>query len=435
MLNAVEIIGKKRDGKELSAREISYFIKAFLAGEIADYQVTALLMAIYLNGFTDAETQSLTEEMLFSGETIDFSFLNKATVDKHSTGGVGDKTSLVIAPIAAAAGLCVPMISGRALGHTGGTLDKLESIPGYRVNLSLEEFKLVIEKVGASIIGQTEKIAPADRKIYSLRDVTATVDSIPLITASIMSKKLAEGLDCLLLDVKCGNGAFMRTLEDAQKLAQSMVNVGNRMKRRTAAFITTMEQPLGWSVGNSLEVMEAIETLKGQNTNDFYELCIELSGMMIYLGNITSSIEEGKALAGQLINSGAALEKFRQMVIAQGGNAKVIEDFSLLPQAKFNVKVLAPKQGYVREIDTLAIGQTAMKLGAGRHKVDSIIDHGVGLRVEAKIGTYLEVNQPLATIYYSDSNLLAEAQMQILNAYKIDLEKPMSPTLIKEVIK
>lgn len=434
MLNTVEIIRKKRDGKELSAKEISYFIKTFLTGEIADYQMTALLMAIYLNGFTDAETQSLTEEMLFSGETIDFSFLNKSTIDKHSTGGVGDKTSLVIAPIAAAAGLCVPMISGRALGHTGGTLDKLESIPGYRVNLSLEEFKLVIEKVGVSIIGQTEKIAPADRKIYSLRDVTATVESIPLITASIMSKKLAEGLDCLLLDVKCGNGAFMRTLEDARKLAQSMVNVGNRMKRRTAAFITTMEQPLGWSVGNSLEVMESIETLKGQNTNDFYDLCIELSAMMIYLGKVTSSIEEGRNLAKDLINSGAALEKFRQMVDSQGGNSKVIDDFSLLPQAKFNVKVLSPKQGYVTEINTLAIGQAAMNLGAGRQKVDSVIDHGVGLRIEAKIGTYLEVNQPLATIYYSNDSLVAETKEQILNAYKIGQEKPLTPVLIKEVI-
>jgi len=434
MLNTLEIIKKKRDGEELSAEEISYFIKGFLGEEIADYQMAALLMAIYCKGFSDQETQALTEEMLFSGEVIDFSYLPQMKIDKHSTGGVGDKTSLVIAPIVAAAGLIVPMISGRALGHTGGTLDKLESIPGYRTNLSLTEFRKVVETVGTAIIGQTKEIAPADKQIYSLRDVTATVDSIPLITASIMSKKLAEGLDCLLLDVKCGNGAFMRTLDDARNLAQAMVNVGNRMKKRTAAFITSMDQPLGWAVGNSLEVMEAIETLKDLGGTDFRGLCIELSAMMLYLGKVVKDMEEGQILVRKLISSGSALEKFRQMVEVQGGDPKVVDDFSLLPQARLKTEVLAPSNGYITAIDTLGVGHAAMHLGAGRRRIDSEIDYSVGLQINAKLGDYVEKGQSLCTIFYNDENFLSMTQKRLEATYQIGDEKPPLSVLVKEVI-
>lgn len=434
MLNTLEIIKKKRDGEELSAEEISYFIKGFLSEEIADYQMAALLMAIYCKGFNDQETQALTEEMLFSGEVIDFSYLPQMKIDKHSTGGVGDKTSLVVAPIAAAAGLVVPMISGRALGHTGGTLDKLESIPGYKTNLSLTEFRKVVEDIGTAIIGQTKEIAPADKQIYSLRDVTATVDSIPLITASIMSKKLAEGLDCLLLDVKCGNGAFMRNIDDARKLARAMVNVGNRMKKRTAAFITSMDQPLGWAIGNSLEVMEAIETLKDLGGNDFRGLCIELAAMMLYLGKVVVDMEEGQILVRKLISSGIALEKFRQMIEAQGGDPNVIDDFSLLPQAKLKTEVLAQTQGYITAIDTLGVGHAAMHLGAGRRRIDSEIDYSVGLQINAKIGDYVEKGESLCTIYYNDENFLAMTQKRLEKAYQIGKEKPPLSVLVKEIV-
>jgi pyrimidine-nucleoside phosphorylase len=434
MLNTLDIIKKKRDGEELSTEEISYFIKGFLGEEIADYQMAAFLMAVFCRGFNAKETQALTEEMLYSGEVIDFSYLSPMKVDKHSTGGVGDKTSLVIAPIVAAAGLIVPMISGRALGHTGGTLDKLESIPGYNTRLSLTEFHKVIEQIGVAIIGQTKEIAPADKQIYSLRDVTATVDSIPLITASIMSKKLAEGLDCLLLDVKCGNGAFMRTIDDARNLAQAMVNVGKRMKKQTAAFITTMDQPLGWAVGNSLEVMEAIETLKGSGGIDFRDLCIELSAMMLYLGKIVSNLEEGKVLVKKQIDSGNALEKFRQMIEAQGGNSKVVDDFSLLPQSKFKSEVLSSANGYIKAIDTLGIGNAAMHLGAGRKRVDSEIDYSVGLQINAKIGDYVKKGQVISTIYYNDENLLTATQKRLEQAYQIGEEAPPTSILIKEIV-
>lgn len=434
MLNTLEIIKKKRDGGELSPEEISYFIKGFLGEEIADYQMTAFLMAVYCKGFNDKETQALTEEMLYSGQVIDFSYLSPMKVDKHSTGGVGDKTSLVIAPIVAAAGLVVPMISGRALGHTGGTLDKLESIPGYNTRLSLAEFHKVIKEIGVAIIGQTKEIAPADKRIYSLRDVTATVDSIPLITASIMSKKLAEGLDCLLLDVKCGNGAFMQTIEDARSLAQAMVNVGKRMKKRTAAFITTMDQPLGWAVGNSLEVMEAIETLKDLGGSDFRGLCIELSAMMLYLGKVVVDMEEGQALVRKLLSSGIALEKFRHMIEAQGGNPKVVDDFSLLPQSRFKMEVLSPSKGYVIDIDTLGVGNAAMHLGAGRRRIDSEIDYSVGVQINAKIGDYVEKGQSLCTIFYNDENFLAMTRKRLEQAYTVGEEKPLLSVLVKEVI-
>ncbi|MEW6734013.1 MAG: thymidine phosphorylase [Acidobacteriota bacterium] len=430
MLHTVEIIRKKRDGRELSAAEISYFIKGYLNREVADYQMSALLMAIYLRGLNEVETQAFTEEMLYSGEVLDFSYLPQAKIDKHSTGGVGDKTSLVLAPLAAAAGLYVPMISGRGLGHTGGTLDKLESIPGFNAQLSLSDFRKVIEKVGAAIIGQTEEIAPADRRIYALRDVTATVESIPLITASIMSKKLAEGIDCLVLDVKCGNGAFMETAERALALAQSLVKVGKRMHKRITVLITDMNQPLGWAVGNSLEVIESIDTLKGK-PGIFTDLCVELAAAMLHTGGIVTDIDAGKRGAERLIENGSALEKFCEMVTAQGGNAKIIDDYSLLPQASYQKEVLVAQDGYISSIDTHGIGMAAMILGAGRQRLDSQIDYGVGIKINVKLGDYVNKGDLLCTIYYNNAQLLAETEQRLLQAYQISAQQPPLLPLVK----
>lgn len=433
-MNAVEIIRKKRDGGELTDEELAYFIKGYLANNITDYQMAAFLMAAFLQGLTDAETQSLTKEMLYSGDRLDFSYLPEKKVDKHSTGGVGDKTSLVIAPIAAAAGLRVPMISGRALGHTGGTLDKLESIPGYQTNLSEAQFRQIIDTVGVAIIGQTAEIAPADKRIYALRDVTATIEAIPLITASIMSKKLAEGLDALILDVKAGNGAFMKSMAQARILARSMVAVGKLMGKNMAALITEMNQPLGWAVGNSLEVMEAIEVLQGAGGSDLRELCLELAGAMLHLGGVAKDIAEGRTQAANLIASGQALAKFREMVVAQGGNPAVIEDFSLLPQASYRKELTTKQAGYVTSIDTETVGKAAMRLGAGRQNAESVIDYGVGLRVQAKLGDYLAIGQPFCTLYYNDETLLSEAQELLIGAFHLGSEPPFLTKLIREII-
>jgi pyrimidine-nucleoside phosphorylase len=365
---------------------------------------------------------------------LDLSYLPQSKVDKHSTGGVGDKTSLVIAPIVAAAGLRVPMISGRGLGHTGGTLDKLESIPGFNTQLSLVDFRRVLETVGVALIGQTDEIAPVDRRVYSLRDATATVESIPLITASIMSKKLAEGIDSLVLDVKCGNGAFMKTEERARELSRSLVSTGKRMNKRTVALITDMNQPLGWSVGNSLEIVETIETLKGEGGLDFRLLCLELAAAMLHIGGAVTDMVYGREMARQLIDSGAALEKFKQIVEAQGGNAKIIDDRSLLPSAQMQQEVGAPKSGYVTGIDTETIGLAAMHLGAGRRRIDSVIDYGVGLRIRAKLGDYVEAGQPLCTIYYNNEDFLPTTQKRIEQAYEIGEQNSVVGPLVKELI-
>jgi pyrimidine-nucleoside phosphorylase len=430
----IDIISKKRDGKTLSTAELDYIIHAYLREEVADYQMSALLMAIFIQGLDDTETQALTEVMLHSGEILNFSALNNYKVDKHSTGGVGDKTSLVVAPIAAAAGLFVPMISGRALGHAGGTVDKLDSIPGYRTDIPLAEFKEIVFTVGTAIIGQSAEIAPADRKIYALRDVTATINSIPLITASIMSKKLAAGLDGLVLDVKCGNGAFMPNVEKARMLAQSMVTVGQRMQKQVVALITDMEQPLGNMVGNALEVMEAIEVLQGQISNDFSELCYELAAVMLWLGKAAPSRSAGRVLAEKLINNGAALEKFCQMVEAQGGNPRIVDDFQLLPQARERCEIFAPVAGYVTAINTHTIGSCAMALGAGRTKVDDEIDYSVGLQIHAKIGTEVGLGSSLCTVYYNDPEQLAAVKFRLREAYQIETTKVAPPELIKATV-
>src|SRR5581483_193869 len=373
-MRAVDIIEKKRDGKQLTRDEIHFIIRGYTAGEIADYQVSALLMAIFLRGMTDAEAIALTEEMLHSGEVLDLSELGRRRVDKHSTGGVGDKTSLVIAPVVAAAGVMVPMISGRALAHSGGTLDKLDSIRGFRTNLSLAEFRATLARVGVALIGQTKEIAPADRKLYALRDVTATVPCRPLMAASIMSKKMAEGITGLVLDVKVGNGAFMKTEAEARQLAELMIQIARGLGKDCVALLTDMNQPLGRAVGNALEMIEAFDALRGQGPDDFITLCRELSAEMLALGGAVATVDEGRARYDELIATGAALEKMREIITAQSGDPRVLDDYSLLPTARHERAVLARRGGTVQAIDTAAIGRASMLLGAGRLRLDSKID-------------------------------------------------------------
>ena len=378
-VRAIDVIRKKRDGQELSRSEIEYLVHAYTTGEIPDYQVSAWLMAVILRGLTRAETSVLTDAMLHSGDVLDLSEFSAKKVDKHSTGGVGDKTSLVLAPLVAAGGLIVPMISGRGLGHTGGTLDKLESIPGFNVNLSIPEFRSVLKACGCAMIGQTSEIAPADRKLYALRDVTGTVESPYLICASIMSKKLAEGIDALVLDVKTGCGAFMKKDEDAEFLAELMVETGERMGKSVIALITNMDQPLGLCVGNSLEVAEVIEVLRGRGPEDLRELCLELAARMFHLGGAADTVVQGKLLTEQLIASGKALETFRQMVALQGGDTRTIDDPGRLPRANFTQDVTSAKGGYVTSIDCEAVGHVCVILGGGREKKEDTVDPAVGI--------------------------------------------------------
>lgn len=434
-MRAVDIIARKRDGHELTREEINFIIRGYTDGEVADYQMAALLMAIYLRGMTTEETLALTEAMLHSGEVVDFSDLGRPRVDKHSTGGVGDKTSLVIAPVVAAAGVLVPMISGRALAHSGGTLDKLESIPGFRTDLSLAEFRATLKDVGAALIGQTVEIAPADKKLYALRDVTATVACRPLMAASIMSKKMAEGASGLVLDVKTGSGAFLKKEEDATELAKLMISIARGMSRECIVFITDMNQPLGRAVGNSLELIEAFETLKGQGPDDFNTLCCELSAEMLVMGGIAIGTDRGRELYNELITSGAAVEKMRAIVRAQGGDPRVIDNYELLPRSAHQQEVVASQGGYVQAIDTEAIGHASMLLGAGRLRLDTAIDLGVGLTVHAKIGDKVEQGSSLVTIHFSDASRTDETQRDIREAYKIGPEPVEPPTLIKAVLR
>lgn len=434
-MRAVDIIAKKRDGHELTRDEIGFIIRGYTCGDVADYQMAALLMAIYLRGMTIEETLALTEAMLQSGEVVDFSDLKRPRVDKHSTGGVGDKTSLVIAPVVAAAGVLVPMISGRALAHSGGTLDKLESIPGFRTDLSLAEFRATLEEVGAALIGQTAEIAPADKKLYALRDVTATVACRPLMAASIMSKKIAEGASGLVLDVKTGSGAFLKAEEDARELALIMMSIARGMNRECVVLITDMSQPLGRAVGNSNELIEAFETLKGRGPDDFNTLCRELSAEMFILGGATADVKKGRDLYDELIKSGAAVEKMCAIIRAQGGDSRVIDDYGLLPQAAQHQDVIASQTGYVQAIDTEAIGRASMLLGAGRARLETAIDLGVGLTVHAKIGDKVEQDSPLVTIHFNDSARAEEAAEDIHAAYTIGLERTQPPQLIKAVMR
>jgi pyrimidine-nucleoside phosphorylase len=434
-MRAVDVIEKKRDGKALTRGEIRFIIQGYTAGEVADYQMAALLMAIFLRGMSDAEAIALTEEMLHSGEVVDLSDLGRPRVDKHSTGGVGDKTSLVIAPVVAAAGVPVPMISGRALAHSGGTLDKLESIPGFRTNLSLVEFRATLEKIGVALIGQTVEIAPADRKLYALRDVTATVPCRPLMAASIMSKKMAEGISGLVLDVKVGNGAFMKTEAEARDLARLMIQVARGLDKECVALLTDMNQPLGRRVGNALEVIEAFAALRGEGPEDFITLCRELAAEMLVLGRAAFTVDEARARYDELIASGAALAKMREIIVAQAGDPRVLDDTALLPTARHQRRVAARRSGYVQAIDTEAIGRAAMLLGAGRLRLDSRIDPSVGLTIEARIGDYVEENTPLALLHYNHAVLIDEATAVVMQAYEIGAQRTEPPTLIKGVLR
>ncbi|HET7442937.1 MAG TPA: thymidine phosphorylase [Terriglobales bacterium] len=423
-IRAVDVIRKKRDGGELSAAEINYLIAGATNGEVPDYQISAWLMAALLRGLTKAETAALTDAMLHSGEVLDLSAFSAPKVDKHSTGGVGDKTSLVLAPLAAAAGLIVPMISGRGLGHTGGTLDKLESIPGFNVNLPVREFRRVLEKCGCAMIGQTAEIAPADRKLYALRDVTSTVESPYLICASIMSKKLAEGIDALVLDVKTGSGAFMKKREDAVFLAELMVETGQRMGKKTVALITDMDQPLGLQVGNSLEVKEVLEVLRGAGPEDLRQLCLELAAWMIHLGGRTASLAQAKQSAEQLINSGQALEKFRQMITLQGGDAAVVDDPTHLPATKHQLVLLSPQNGYISGIQCEHVGTACVILGGGRERKEDSVDPAVGIVLHKKVGDWAGVGEPLCTIHYNSEPRAQRARQLLEESYRFAGARP-----------
>jgi pyrimidine-nucleoside phosphorylase len=427
-----DVIRHKRDGGELTRDEIAYFVRGVTRGDWADYQASALLMAIFWRGMSEAERLALTEEMLHSGRTLDLSEIPKPKVDKHSTGGVGDKTSLVIAPLAAALGLCVPMISGRGLGHTGGTLDKLESIPGYRVRLSLDEFRDVLKRVGMAMIGQTEEIAPADRKLYALRDVTATVESIPLIAASIMSKKLAEGLNGLVLDVKVGSGAFMKRPKEARALAEALVGIGRGAGVRTVALLTDMDQPLGNAVGNALEVIECLETLRGRGPKDLTSLCVELTARMLVVGGLSDTIEAARSLVRACLQSGAGVEKFRQSIEAQGGDPAIVDDYDRLPRAARIEELLSEEGGYVTKLDAERVGVASMVLGAGRVRVEDQIDPAVGIVLNKKIGDRVDRGEVLARIYYNDPARLEEARATLREAFRLASERPRRAPLIKE---
>ncbi|PYQ18987.1 MAG: thymidine phosphorylase, partial [Acidobacteria bacterium] len=385
-MRAVDVIQKKRNGEELGRDEIAFLIDGYTRGDVPDYQASAFAMAVFFRGMTAAETVALTESMMRTGEILDLSELPGPRVDKHSTGGVGDKTSLVLAPLAAACGAYVPMISGRGLGHTGGTLDKLESIPGFRVGLSLREFRDTLRRCGLGLIGQTPEIAPADRKLYALRDVTATVESLPLIAASIMSKKMAEGIDALVLDVKTGDGAFMKSFEDSKALAEAMVRIGRGMGKKVSALITDMEQPLGRAVGNALEVKESVETLQGRGPKDLESLSLELAAWMLHLAGLTTGLEAARARVRDALASGAGLRKFQEVIALQGGDPAVGDDTARLPRARETVELRAEAEGQVAGIACRSVGHAAMLLGAGRETVDSRIDPAVGVVLHKKVG-------------------------------------------------
>lgn len=434
-MRAYDIIKKKRDGNPLTHDEIAFFVQGAASGSIPDYQISSLLMAVYFQGMTKNETSFLTKEMLNSGKVLDLSFIKDKKIDKHSTGGVGDKLTLTIAPLAAALGVPVPMIAGRGLGHTGGTIDKLESIPCFRTNLILEEFTEQIRNIGISIIGQTKDIAPADGKLYALRDVTATVESIPLIASSIMSKKLAEGIDGLVLDVKVGSGAFMKDLKTARKLARTMVEIGKDMKKDIVAVLTDMNQPIGKAVGNSLEVMEAVEVLKGSGPQDVVDLTIELGAWMLVLGKKASNLEDGKKKIKTAIKDESGLKKFKEMVKCQGGNADFIDNPSLFKQAKHKDAFIAKEHGYISNIDAECIGLAAMCIGAGRTKKDENIDRCAGIILDKKVGEPVKNGDLLAAIYYNDTSKKDSAIKYLEKAFSFCKNRPKIRPLIIEVIK
>ncbi len=433
-MRAVDIILKKRDGGALSRDEIGFFVAGVTSGTLPDYQASALLMAILLRGMTAEETAWLTDAMVHSGVRVDLAAIPGVKVDKHSTGGVGDKTSLIVAPLVAACGVPVPMMSGRGLGHTGGTLDKLEAIPGFRVNLSLEEMNAALARVGCAMIGQTSQIAPADKALYALRDVTGTVESIPLISASIMSKKIAEGIDALVLDVKTGSGAFMKTEADSRRLAESLVSIGNASGVKTEAVITAMETPLGRAVGNALEVIECLEVLKGRGAADLIEVSVALAARMLVLGCVASDRADGECRVRAAIGSGAGLERFRQIIDAQGGDPRVVDDYARFPAAPERHVVKAARDGFVTRVDAELVGRASVALGAGRDRVEDPVDPAVGILLDAKPGDVVHAGDPLLEIHYRDRARLDRALALTARAITLGDTRPApTPLIVGEV--
>ncbi len=433
-MRTVDLIHRKRDGEELAPEELQFLVDGYTRGEIPDYQLAAFLMAVYFSSMTDREVSSLTELMMNSGSIVDLSSIPGTKVDKHSTGGVGDKTSLIAAPIAASAGVVVPMISGRALGHTGGTLDKLESIPGLRTDLTIDEFRAVLAEHQLAFIGQTPEIAPADGKLYSLRDATATVESIPLIASSIMSKKLAVSLDALILDVKVGSGAFMKKQVEARRLAQMMVGIGRRLDKRVQALITDMNQPLGYAIGNALEVMEVSQTLQNAGPADLTRISLELAARMIYLGKIAKTLDEAREIAQSKLLDGSGYQKLKDVIGAQGGDPRVLDHFELLPNATGAQEITAPRAGYVSVIDAELIGQASSMIGAGRNTKEDSIDPAVGVILEVKVGQKIDTGSILCRIYYTTDEHLQEAADLVEDAFRISQQPADERDLILEVV-
>ena len=433
-MRTVDLIHRKRDGEELAPEEISELISEYTSGNVPDYQMSAFLMATYYSGMTDKEVEAMVHTMIGSGEKIDLSDIPGPKVDKHSTGGVGDKTSLISAPLAAAAGVKVPMISGRALGHTGGTLDKLESIPGFRTDLTIDEFKEQLKTVGLAFIGQSDAVTPADGKLYALRDATATVESIPLIAASIMSKKLAVTLDGLVLDVKVGSGAFMKKQVEARRLAQIMTTIARRADLKAQALISDMNQPLGYAVGNALEVMEVSQTLQNAGPEDLTRISLELAARMIFLGKVTATLDEARKLAEEKLLDGAGYRKFKDAIQAQGGNPQVLDRFDLLPNATGAQEITSPRGGYVSAIDAEYIGMASTLIGAGRDAKEESIDPAVGVILEVKVGQKIEAGGVLCRIYYTKEERLEDAAQLVEDAFRISNTVPEPRELILEVI-
>ncbi len=439
MNSMLDVIYKKRDGIELSKAEIDMFVGGYTDGSIPDYQASALLMAIHFRGMSMFETKALANAMLHSGDIIDLSGISGIKVDKHSSGGVGDKTTLICAPIAAACGAKVPKMSGRGLGFTGGTIDKYESIPGFETSMSLNDFVEQINRIGVASIGQTETVAAADKKIYALRDVTATVDNLSLIAASIMSKKLASGSDAIVLDVKCGNGAFMKNLDEAEELADMMCAIGSDAGKKTVAVITDMNQPLGQAVGNSLECIEAIEVLKNKGPQDIRELAVSLAALMIYISDITASVEAARVLAENALNSGEALNKFRELLIAQGGDPDVINDYKLFKQPKFKKSLTAKdlgieEGGFIETVNTSLVGMVAQRLGAGRIKNGDAIDSSAGIVLHKKIGDYIACDEIVLDLYCDCETKLTAAMRDLSNALQITKRDVEKSSLIRKII-
>ncbi|MED1437849.1 pyrimidine-nucleoside phosphorylase [Aeribacillus composti] len=432
-MRMVDLIEKKRDGKALTKKEIRYIIEGYTAGEIPDYQMSAFAMAVFFRGMTEEEMAELTMAMVDSGEKIDLSEIKGIKVDKHSTGGVGDKTTLVLAPLVASAGVPVAKMSGRGLGHTGGTIDKLESIPGFHVEIDNQQFVRLVNQNKIAVVGQTGNLTPADKKLYALRDVTATVNSIPLIASSIMSKKIAAGADAIVLDVKTGSGAFMKNIEESKKLAKAMVKIGENVGKKTIAVISDMSQPLGFAIGNALEVQEAIDTLKGEGPEDLTELCLTLGSYMVYMAEKADSLEKARKLLEQSIASGKALETFKTFVSAQGGDASIVDDPSKLPHSSYTFELKAKEEGYVNEIAADAVGTAAMWLGAGRATKDAAIDLAVGIILHKKIGDYVKKGETFVTIY-SNQQDIEKVKQTLYYSIKISKNKTKKPVLIYETI-